>query len=368
MLNLPLILAVMAAIFLISVQYPLNKTLALIAFGIFLLNATTTGNDYDLYKIGYENVTFFDEPPYIATNQLDSEPIYLLYMALGRLISDEFNVFLTFCFIVWIWLNKVALGRLGIEKADLRYILLCALPVVIPVVAYWSPRSAISLPLLMLAYYFLNKNRGALGVLFGVLAGLFHSQYIPFALTLILTIVISRYFRRSVIEGAIVFSILVVGLLRFGGDTISLLFDGRDGSIFSLAFGKLHYFVDPNQTGAIRFSGLLIILMDLAYLLYFRRYAQRSIDSNQQGSNLDSVLQLIGIAAVFSIVTNILFINDAHVAGRVARFADYFVMCVGMPVVLRLVASKKLSNGIIVLYAFLSMAAFNNIYIIGSQV
>lgn len=366
MLNIPLMLAVIAAIALLSVQYPFNKTFALIVFGIFLLNATTTGNDYDLYKIGYENVTFFDEPPFIATNELDSEPIYLLYMALGRLVTDEFNVFLTICFVVWIWLNKVAFSKLGVEKADLRYILLCALPVVIPVVAYWSPRSAISLPLVILTHYFLQKNRVATGVLFGVLAGLFHSQYIPFVLMLILTVVISRYLRWTVIKGAIVFSILVVGLLRFGGDAISFLFDVRDGSIFSLAFGKLHYFVDPNKTGAIRYSGLLIILMDIAYLLYFRRYAQRSINTNQKGSNLAGALQLLGIAAVFSIVVNILFIHDAHVAGRVARFADYFVMCVGIPVVLRLVASKRIANGMLVLYALLSMAAFNNIYIIGS--
>lgn len=359
-------MAVVAAIAILSVQYPFNKTFALIVFGIFLLNATTTGNDYDLYKIGFENVTFFDEPPFIATNELDSEPIYLLYMALGKLISDEFNVFLTICFIVWVGLNKVALSKLGIEKSDLRYILLSALPVVIPVVAYWSPRSAISLPLVILTYYFLQKNRAATGILFGVLAGLFHSQYIPFVLMLILTVVISRYLRWSVIEGAIVFSILVIGLLRFGGDAISFLFDVRDGSIFSLAFGKLHYFVDPNKTGAIRYSGLLIILMDISYLLYFRRYAQRCIETNHKRSNLGGVFQLLGIAAVFSIVTNILFIHDAHVAGRVARFADYFVMCVGVPIILRLVASKQLSNGMIVLYAFLSMAAFNNVYIIGS--
>jgi hypothetical protein len=355
---------VLAAILILSIKFPLNKTLSLLLFLVFLLNASSTGDDYDFYKMGFESVTLTDDFPYIHTDHLDSEPIYLFFMLLGKFVTSNFNVFLALSFVAWVLLLRAAILKLGFKSDELRFILLCAFPAVIPVVTYWSPRSAFSLPLILLAYYFLTKRAFLIGAVFSLMAILFHSQYIPFVLALIITIIISSYFSYSVLMNAIFASLVILSLLRFGVNIISSL--PLQGTIFSFALYKFHYFEDVSNISTIRPSGILIIFLDLSYLLYFRRKIfLRSLNENggvEQGSK-KTLQNLLDTAIAFSVLTNLFFLHDAHVAGRVARFADYFIMCVGLPFVVRTIFTNRTANGLIVIYAVLSLIAFQNIYI-----
>ena len=71
---------------------------------------------------------------------------------------------------------------------------------------------------------------------------------------------------------------------------------------------------------------------------------------------------LLDLAVIFSLLTNLIFVQDSHVAGRVARFSDYFVMCVGLPLVLKIVVGRRMTNLLVVLYALAALVVFQNIY------
>lgn len=365
MINAPLLFAVLASILILSFRWPFNKTISLLIFSLFLLNASPTGEDYVYYKAGYEAVSFKDEFPFVATEELDSEPMFLAYFLLGKLLTGEFNVFLVLNFLTWMTLIRMTLLRNGVQNDYMRLILLCAIPVVIPVVVYWSPRSGLSLPLILLSYYLLQRKRLLYGALVGLVAALVHSQYIPFVGVLLVTFFAVNFFGGSVLRWASIVCVGVLSLLRFGVSVITMLPFMGEGSIFSFAIAKLHYFEDYGQSPGIRVSGLIIMLIDLVYLFYIRsRFKSNNARSDAAGLGSNAGVEaLLDVAVVFSLTANLLFIQDAHVAGRVARFADYFIMCVGVPLAVGSVCSKGVSNIIIVLYALLSIAAFQTIYL-----
>ncbi|MDE2038817.1 MAG: EpsG family protein [Elusimicrobia bacterium] len=360
MVNVPLLTAVGCALLALSFKWPFHKGVAVAIFAFFLLHAQSTGADYEYYKIGFNSVQRTEDFPYVETSGLDAEPAYQYYMLLGRSLTDDFNIFLALSFFVWILLLRWALLKFGLGSEDLRYVLICALPTVVPVVAYWSPRSALSLPLLIFALYFLNSKRVLAVLLMAFLAMQCHSQYIPVAVVIIATALAWCYSRKAVLPIAFAASLVVVSILRF--DVIAILSMRLLGAsrIFDFALSKLHYFQSVDEALTLRPAGLIMILVDLYYLLFLRRAIFSGASNSDSMSSM--MKNALDICTAFSLVTNVLFIEDSHIAGRVSRFPDYFTICVGLPFVVRRFFGKKSAHFIILGYALLSMLMYRQIY------
>ena len=75
---------------------------------------------------------------------------------------------------------------------------------------------------------------------------------------------------------------------------------------------KLHYLDSANS--GFRMSGLLSIVIYPLFMIFFRK--------NPEFRKLETVLVVL---TAFSLLINIVFISNAHIAGRLSRVSDYFL-------------------------------------------
>jgi hypothetical protein len=355
-LNHLLLISSLASASILISTIPYKKIIVLLLFSCFLSVAPPTASeqDFDAYKTGFENIELISEYPYVVSStNLTAERGFFWYMVIFHSFTNQFNVFLILNFLTLSILNAYFLKKIGFQQTDLNNIMLYALPALIPLIFYWSPRSAPSIPLILASYYFLSDKKYLISLFILLLATIIHSQYIPFILVLSLTMIGYNLVGRQLILLSTLFSILTLGILKYGINLIRLI---PAGDIFSVAFNKLHYIEALGTSAGIRPSGIMIILIDLIYLILIRHKIYPAPK--------DKIINIIDISIIFSLTANLFFISDSHVSGRIARFSDFFIITCAFPYLASKFMAKKYIR-LSLMLAFISMMAiYSNIYYI----
>lgn len=358
-LNLLLLVTIIISAIVLKTPLPHKKTIVLILFSAFLAIAPPTASDQDFeaYKSGFENIEFVYEYPFVISNtNLTAERGFFWYMVIFHVLTNQFNIFLILNFLLLSFLNGSLLKKLGFSKGNLTTIMLYALPAFVPLIFYWSPRSGPSISLILIAYILFLKKKYIFSFGAFFLASMLHSQYIPFITVITLTLSINKLMNRNLLVSALLFSIATIGLLKYGTDFIRLI---PSGDIFAVAFAKLHYIDELGESAGIRLSGLILIFIDFLYLTVIRNKIRTKYPI--------TIINLVDICIVFSLVTNLLFINDSHVSGRVARFADFFIIICATPYFISIFAKRNFTP---VFHAFsflILLIMYKNIYYIESM-
>jgi len=355
-LNLLLLFTIIASGVVLKTHLPYKKLIVLILFSIFLAFAppTASDQDFDAYKSGFENIEFINEYPFVISDtNLTAERGFFWYMVIFHTLTNQFNVFLVLNFLLLSFSNAFILKKLEFKENDLTNIMLYALAAFIPLIFYWSPRSGPSISLILAAYLLFLKRKHILSFAAFLLASMIHSQYIPFITVIVLTLSLNKLMNRSLLVLASFFSITIIGLLKYGTDLIRLI---PSGDIFSVAFAKLHYIDELGESAGIRLSGLILIFINFLYLTVIRNKIRTKYPM--------SIMNLVDICIVFSLVTNLFFINDSHVSGRVARFADFFIIICATPYFISIFAKRNFTPVLHALSFLLLLAIYRNIYYI----
>ena len=356
-----LIIVLISGIVLIS-RTPLSKTIVILLFMGFLFIAPETASDQDFYayKTAFENIQLINEYPYVITeSNLTSERGFFWYMVPYHLVTSSFNSFLALNFLALIILGSFILKKIGLNKIELRSTMLYALPALIPLVFYWSPRSSPSLILILVSFYFFTERKFLYGLLFSFVAITIHSQYIPFVVVMSATMFLSSTSNKKPFYYASLLSLITLGLLKYGTGLISQLPFGYFGDLFLVAASKLHYIEELGASGGIRLAGIGIIIISSVYFIFFKKNIRKKTLEGEY-----KILTLLEICIAFSFFVNILFIQDSHVAGRIARFSDFFIIIIGVSFVIKKIANEKITI-YVAMISFLSLLLlYRNIYFV----
>lgn len=354
----------------ISCMYFLNKKIAyyLLIFGVslFLLNLPTTGLDYDYYKESYDNAIFISEFPFFnSVSSLTAEPLYVWYTSIISVLSRlEFPAFLALNFIFATLLFNLALIKF---PSDInKYFLLFALPIIIPTLFYFSPRSSISFAFMLVGFLKLCYDRKNIGILYLFIALSFHTQYSLTSLYIIILYLLS--FRAcSSSMNSILLTNLILSIVLFLFLNFINFFQYFVAKIFSflpsasVALAKLHYISSDGNSGGdagFRLTGLLSIIIYPIILFYFLK----SIRHNNYPINKNFLFCLVGIV-FFGAIINLTFLNDPHVAGRLSRFSDYFNMSFLIPYTLYINKHYTSIKVISLIICLLAPILFKTLYI-----
>lgn len=355
----------------VSWLYFFNKKIGygaiLISVPFFLFLLPSTGFDYDFYKESYDNAVFISHFPYFESiSTLTAEPLYVWYTSLVSVLTKlSFPGFLAFNYLICSAIILYALPKSS-EIQDLKYYLfLFLLPIIIPTVFYFSPRSSISFSFIFLGFFtlFFNK-RMVLGSTFLFIGFSFHTQYFLIGLYLILLYFLSLkanfYTKYRIISVNAILAIFLFFFLFF----ISF-FEAIIAAVFSflpsasVAVTKLHYVSsDDGASGGFRLTSILSIIVYPLILIFFLK------NINLKNNIIDKMV-LFGLVGVvfFGAVVNLAFIGDPHVAGRLSRFSDYFCMSFLIPYTLYLNKQYLTIKLIGLIMCILSPFLFKSLYI-----
>ena len=127
----------------------------------------------------------------------------------------------------------------------------------------------------------------------------------------------------------------------------------------SIAVAKLHYISgEDSASGSFRMTSILSILIYPIILLFILK----KIDLQKSVINKSIIFGITGIV-FFGTAVNLAFLNDAHVAGRLARFSDYFCMGFLIPYTLYINSQYFLIKFIALLMCILAPFLFSTLYI-----
>ena len=296
----------------------------LIAVGVHLYFLPTTKLDYDFYEADYQMAFFNGEWPFFHTpGHVTAEPFYRFYSSVIRVLtSSSFQFYLSLNFLISIFLMKRSLFFITKNK---YLFLLMALPVIIPTVFYYSPRSSISFVFVFLGLISLIYNRKLASLFFFLLGISTHSQYIP-AVAYVLTVaLIFKYYESNRVFILIIYNCLILLLLTqlasfipFFSAALSFLPSA------GVATSKLHYF-STSESGGFRVTSILSILVFplMAYVVT-KKYEQISEYYSIENKKIfEKIVFFVFSLTLLSMVVNISFINIPHLAGRLSRFSDY---------------------------------------------
>lgn len=356
---------------LVSLVYFINRKIGyyLIIFGVpvFLIFLPTTGLDYDFYKESYDNAVFIPYPPYFESiSSLTAEPLYVWYTSVISVLTKlGFPFFLAVNYLICSLIISYALSKSGHARDIKYYLFLFFLPIIIPTIYYFSPRSSISFCLVFLGFFTLFFNKKILlGLLFLFLGFSFHTQYLLISLYLILLYFLSMksnlYTKQRIISlNAILAFILFIFLFFIS------FFEKIIGTIFSflpsasVAISKLHYVSGEDySSGGFRLTSILSILIYPIVLLLF----VKSIDFKNTVIDKSILFGLVGIV-FFGSVVNLVFIGEPHVAGRLSRFSDYLCMGFLIPYTLYLNRQFLLIKLVALAMCILTPFLFKSLYI-----
>ena len=345
----------------------LGQTLIFICIPIFLVALPTTGADYDFYELSYVNASFSAEFPFFYSRSiLTAEPLYVWYTSLISVITQvSFPAFLAINFLLCSFiinynLKKIARFNINLRSSFWLYIT----PIIIPTIFYFSPRSSISFCFILSGFFILSfRHKMKLGAILMFIGFSFHSQYLLvslYILTLYLVQLKQPNLRKGVILklNLILAALLLLFLLAlpYLESIISSLFSFLPSA--SVAVSKLHYISDDidSSTGFRLTSILSIIIYPIVALMILNKY-----NESENIINKTFLFMIIGLV-FFSLIVNIVFINEPHVAGRLSRFSDYFSMGFMIPYCLYIYRNQILIKITALVMCIISPLIFKTLY------
>lgn len=345
------------------IDIKLAGRLTLIVIPIILSGFISTGFDYDYYRLDYQSSYFSFKPPFFYTSsELTAEPLYKIYSSAVRVITGfGFPLFLGVNFILCMLLYFSFSPLRKTNASSLNYVvLLYSLPVILPTLFYFSPRSSISFFLVLSGLFLLYKNKHFLALIISFLGIMIHSQYIPFVCFLFVVFLCVRkdiHFKSAdAYKKLAVLGVLFLVFLKF-----IPIFIGVIGNVLSflpsadLAMSKLHY-LDSAERG-IRVTSILslVIYPVLCVSLYFNR-VHLSNKFLLDEYKVWCLIFFISLCTVYGFVINLVYFDTPHLSGRLGRFSDYFLFMFLLPI--SLVSRFSIKVVVFVLFLFVAMAPF----------
>jgi len=347
-----------------------NKRIGIIALiisvSVCLFFLPNTGDDYIYYKQAFDNAVYSSEFPFFVTNStLTAEPLYLFYSSLISVVTQlDFEYFLVINFLLCFFIfNSKSLFKS--ENMNCLFWLMM-LPVIIPTIFYFSPRSSLSFFLVLIGLFFLIEMNRVKAVLMFFLAIIFHSQYI----LIISYLLFVEYFilnKNKVGKNSVIYLLLTVSFLFFAIkilpymiSTISSLFSFLPSA--TVAISKLHYLTGDSD-GSIRMTSLLsIIIFPVLATQVFRK---NNLVYKKIGLDEDRTKRLsfyILACALFGMCINISFFNLPHVSGRLGRFSDYFCLVILIPIFFRMYFTFKTVVLISIFFILIAPVLYPTVY------
>lgn len=336
-----------------------------IIVGVFLILLPSTGFDYDHYQEAFDNAYLTLKFPWFRTSSIiTAEPLYLWYNSfIGVILPFGFPFFLLFNFLVC---YSISFSFFDGKSNYLVYFWVALIPVVLPTVFYFSPRSSISFFLVLAGFFQFCKNQNIRGSIIIFLGCMIHSQYILISVFLIaiqlLQVYLSRFkasFRRNVMITFGIFSFLsILNVNAYIGVIESAL--GQLPSA-SVAVSKLHYL--ENARGGMRATSVLsIVVFPSMLFILLHKYKRKNVLLFSNKAFDHRFLYLISAVVMFGFLINIVFFNAPHLSGRLGRFSDYVGIAVVMPLSILMFGTKKMLLPVLFVFALLAPPLYPSLY------
>ena len=358
-------------LFVLFVSYiNVKLSVGIFVFGVaFILSQLLpTGFDYQYYEIDYLSGYFSELPPFFYTDGgLTAEPLYKVYSGLIRVLTQSsFQAFLSLNFLLCI---LVYYFFFPVRKGSVFYFsLLYLMPVILPTIFYFSPRSSLSFFLVLASLYLLISSKITKAMMCSFLGVMIHSQYIPFVAFLFFVYFVGgKYPERDMKKSTLLLIIIGVAF------TISLFFLGSFISLISSALSflpsgdvastKLHYFASSDS--GFRITSLLSVIIFPILMYIYRKRRHLLINKIKVSSEFNERLCFfIMIPVVYGVSINISFYDAPHLSGRLGRFSDYFLFFTLIPLSLRCIFSNRIVLLVLTIFVVSAPLLYPTVYLI----
>jgi hypothetical protein len=348
---------------------------ALLLAGVFyfLVVLPTTGWDYEVYKQAFDASYFSDKYPWFQSRTiLTSEPFYLWYNSFwGVILPLGFSWYLAVNFLVCVVISKFTFKKF--KPDHFLYFWLMFLPVIIPTVFYFSPRSSISFILIFCAMVTLTRHKYLWATLLFFMGCMTHSQFLLITFLIIGTYILlyrANYSEEKYMRIIKFLSIFLFIALNFMSQLSSVLVNFLSFlPTVKIIAAKMHYFEsEDGENSSFRLTAILSILIYpiLSYsLVKLISQSKRNLvflDSIPKKTELLFTYMLFAIMA-YGAVINLSFLNESHVAGRLSRLSDYIGMGLVLPLYMRLVLNEITTKWVLILFCLVAPLLFATLYI-----
>lgn len=339
----------------------------------FLLTLPSTGMDYGAYKQAFDNSYISADYPWFKTrSRLTAEPFYLWYSSFfGVVLPFGFPSFLAINFLICLGITKLLFNKFNPET--ILYFWLFFLPVILPTIFYFSPRSSLSFILVLWGFIGIIKKQYWWAALFLFGASMTHSQYL-LSIFLIVGTYLCFYrvkFNYLVYKNIIIaISIILFLLLRFM-DKIGLIIANLLSFLPSVNIitAKMNYFEsEDGGSNGFRLTAILSIIIYpiLSYNLVkiISKTKENFIfQSSEMRKSEITFVYLLFALMIYGAVINLAFIDEPHIAGRLSRFSDYVGMGIILPLYLRLVFTEATTDWVLIILCLLAPILFASLYL-----
>jgi len=316
------------------------KTL-LISIPLTIALLLSTGLDYDHYKFDYETgFSSFRFPFFYTKGGLTAEPFYKIYTGFIRVITDlDFAWFLAINFYVCFLLFWLYSPFKRIKNSYIHSLFwLFFLPVIIPTVFYFSPRSSLSFFLTVSGLFLLVNERKLMALVLFTLAISTHSQFIPIVFfLLIVSVSLNRFIKfksRYAYLYLILYGFSLILFLKVA--PFFLLFLSSVLSFLpsaDIAINKLHYIHSADSGFRVTSILSLAVFPCLIFTLY-KYQSKMSAISGLKEEYVWKFVFYLAVCVVFGFCTNLVYFDTPHLSGRLSRFSDYVSLGLLMPITL----------------------------------
>lgn len=354
--------------FINTVNSKLAGAIVFIGVPFIISGLPSTDSDYDAYKASYDSaVTSNDFPYFIEYSYLDAEPFYLFYTSFISVVTGfPFSIFLAFNFLVCILLSSLVFKYINWEYFHTYWLFL--LPVVIPTIFYFSPRSSLSYIFILIGFIYLIKDNWKIALIlfgFGIST---HSQFLLIVFLIFISYWIIK--RLSKTSHKLVYKYI---LFSSGFLIIFLLFvDVFMNAILSvisflpsaeLATGKVSYLV--NERSGFRATSLLSIVLYPFMAYKFSCYTREADYEPILFKNIQIEVffaYLLLAATMYGLAVNVAYFDNPHVAGRLSRFSDYTGMGLLIPIYFNSFVKKGSLKAVFIIFVLVAPFLFPTLY------
>ena len=335
---------------------------------LFLIYLPDNGSDYGEYRATYEAAYFTTEFPWLKTySVITSEPFFLFYGAFIRVvIGFDYPGFLALNFLIcgaifWYAIKDVLMRA----KYDTLFF---AVPVIVPTMFYWSPRSSLAFCLIVLVFRLLVRRRLLLALAAGALAIFTHSQIIPvFVYLLLFYFVLHNYnsgralrlLKRMIV---LVLPVLLAFFALAPQITSAFAWMFSVLGLSPVAVAKLHYLTSVES--GVRITSILpIVVYPMLYYLTFRNYPRRAPVMHSNPELNFRYIAFLGALVLFGLAINLAFFQTPHLSGRLSRVPDYLNFMFLLPLALTFLCNRIVTYGVLIVFSFITPVLYSTLYV-----